>query len=52
MPKLSFTWLHTFTELLFCPPCARLSAGAGQAVSLLSGGLEIGWGGKIHFGTG
>ena len=27
MPKLSFTWLHTFMELLFCPPFARLSGG-------------------------
>ena len=46
-----FTHLRSFSSAHLVPGSVG-EAGAGQAVSLLSGGLEIGWGGKIHFGTG
>lgn len=52
MPKLSFTWLHMFTELPFCThlvPGSVGEEGAVQAVSLLARGLEICWGGEIYF---
>lgn len=46
-----FTRLRSFSSARLVPGSVG-EAGAVQAVSLLSGGREVCWGGEIRFGTG